>query len=93
MSRSLRNKRSLTDKINSNVVETNEQVVKKRKHLTVKSDSNDETLDSEWYPPNWKTTVENVRKMRKDNIAPVDDMGCDKAADSNESPEVCRLLK
>lgn len=92
MSRSLRNKRSLTDKINSNVVETKERVVKKRKHLTIKSDSNDETSNSEWNPPNWKMTVENIRQMRKDNIAPVDDMGCDKAADLNESPEVCRLL-
>lgn len=92
MSRSLRNKRSLTDKINSNVVETKERVVKKRKYLTIKSDSNDETSNSEWNPPNWKMTVENIRQMRKDNIAPVDDMGCDKAADLNESPEVCRLL-
>lgn len=93
MSKSLRNKRSLSDKIDSNVVRTDENVVKKRKHLTIKTDSNDETSNSEWNPPNWKMTVENIRKMRKDNIAPVDDMGCDKVADSKESPEVCRLLK
>lgn len=92
MSRSLRNKRTLTDKINSNAVETNERVVKKRKHLTIKTDSNEETSNPEWNPPDWKSTVENIRKMRKDTVAPVDDMGCDKAADLNESPEVCTHL-
>lgn len=88
MSRSLRNKRSLTSKINSNKVENNEQVVKKRKHLTIKSDINEETSNCDWKPLNWKNTLEDIRKMRKDVIAPVDDMGCDQAADLNESPEV-----
>jgi len=87
MSRSSMNKRSLTNKIDSNKVERDQNVVKKRKHLTVKSD--DETSSSNWKPPDWETTIQNIRKMRKDIVAPVDDMGCDQAADMNESPEVC----
>lgn len=89
---SLRNKRSLTDKIDSNGEQSNAQGVKKRKHLTIKSDSNKETASVDWSPANWKKTVENIRKMRKDMVAPVDDMGCDQAADLNESPEVCIFI-
>lgn len=86
---SLRNKRSLTDKIDSNKDEKNAKVVKKRKHLTIKSSSADEeALHSVWSPTDWKKTLENIRKMRKDVVAPVDDMGCDQAADLNEPPEV-----
>jgi len=85
---SLRIKRSLTDKIGSNKVENNAQVAKRRKHLTIKSDTNENTSNSDWKPPNWEKTLDNIRKMRKDNVAPVDNMGCDQAADLNESPEV-----
>lgn len=86
---SLKNKRSLTDRISSNRVENNAQVIKKRKHLTVKSDTNEITSNSDWKPPNWEETLDNIRKMRKDIVAPVDNMGCDQAADLNEPPEVC----
>lgn len=95
MSMSLRNKRSLTDKIDSNKSENAEKFVKKRKHLTVKSTTtnNGETSSTDvWSPPDWKQTVENIRKMRKDVVAPVDEMGCDQAADTNESPEVYLFL-
>ncbi|XP_022173633.1 endonuclease III-like protein 1 [Myzus persicae] len=87
---SLKNKRSLTDRISSNRVENNAQVIKKRKHLTVKSDTNEITSNSDWKPPNWEETLDNIRKMRKDIVAPVDNMGCDQAADLNEPPEVIR---
>lgn len=86
---SLKNKRSLTEKISSNKDEIKVPVVKKRRHLTVKSDINKKTSDSNnWNPPHWNQTLENIRKMRKDVVAPVDDMGCDQAADLNESPKV-----
>lgn len=88
MLKSLRNKRSLTDKIDSNKVGNNDQVVKKRKHLTIKSDTNEITSNSNWKPPNWEKTLDDIRKMRKDIVAPVDNMGCDQAADLNEPPEV-----
>lgn len=87
---SLRNKRSLTDKIVSNGVGNNAQVIKKRKHLTIKSDTNEITSISDWKPPNWVKTLDNIRKMRKEVVAPVDNMGCDQAADINEPPEVIR---
>jgi len=90
MLKSLRNKRSLTDKIGSNKVENNVQVAKKRKHLSIKSDTNEKTTNSDWKPPNWEKTLDNIRKMRKEIVAPVDNMGCDQAADLNESPEVIR---
>jgi len=80
-----RNKRSLTNKIDSNKVDHNDETVKKRKHLTITSD----TSNSDWKPPDWEKTLRNIRKMRKDIVAPVDDMGCDRAADMSESPEVC----
>lgn len=87
----LRNKRSLTNKIDSNKIENNQQVDKKRKYLSIKSNANgeDENESIGWNPPNWIETLENIRKMRKDVIAPVDEMGCDKTADLNEPPEVC----
>lgn len=85
---SSRNKRSLTDKIDSNGEKTNAQVTKKRKHLTIQSGTNKEISNVGWYPANWQKTLENIRKMRKDIVAPVDDMGCDQAADLNERPEV-----
>lgn len=87
MSRPSRNKHSLTDKIDSNRVDDNEPVGKKRRHLSIKSD--DDTSNSNWKPPYWEKTLQNIREMRKDVVAPVDDMGCDQAADMNESPEVC----
>lgn len=95
MSILLKNKRSLTDKIDSNKLENIEKVVKKRKHLTVKSTTTnkEKSSSSDWNPPNWKQTIENIRIMRKDVIAPVDEMGCDQAADLNESPEVCIINK
>ncbi|VVC40096.1 DNA glycosylase,Endonuclease III-like protein 1,Helix-hairpin-helix motif,Endonuclease III-like [Cinara cedri] len=85
-------KRSLTDKIDSNKSENIEKLVKKRKHLTVKSTTTDEEEKSNsfWNPPNWKQTIENIRKMRKDVVAPVDEMGCDQVADLSKSPEVIR---
>lgn len=92
MAMSLKNKkRSLTNKIDSNKSENVEKAFKKRKHLTIKSTTSEEeeTSNFVWNPPNWKETIENIRKMRQDVVAPVDEMGCDQAADLNESPEVC----
>lgn len=78
----------MTSNIDSNKLENNNLVVKKRKHLAIQSNAAPETLDSDWHPPNWTKTLEAIRKMRKEFVAPVDDMGCDQAANSDESPEV-----
>lgn len=88
--KSQKNKCSLTTRIDSNKLE-NGLINKKRKHLTIQSDTNTETIDCNWNPPNWNKTLEAIRQMRKDIVAPVDDMGCDQAADSNIPPEVYKL--
>lgn len=33
---------------------------------------------SKWEPKNWQIVLENIKKMRSSNDAPVDTMGCDK---------------
>jgi hypothetical protein len=44
-----------------------------------------------WEPANWQEQFELIRKMRNENNAPVDTMGCDAIAsiDPNLTPEVC----
>lgn len=43
-----------------------------------------------WEPANWQEQFELIRKMRNENNAPVDTMGCDAIAsiDPNLTPEV-----
>ena len=41
-----------------------------------------------WEPKNWKSTLEYIKEMRKNNPAPVDTMGCDKCSDENASEKV-----
>lgn len=91
VTRMTNNKRSssLTEKIDSN-----RAAGKKRKHLTIVSDAaaaddGETTPDAGWSPPDWMATVDRIRKMREDVVAPVDEMGCDQAADLTEPPEVC----
>lgn len=64
-----------------------------------KSQSRERETDSEnvkdekrsrWMPPNWEVILENIREMRKNNTAPVDEMGCHKCADPDASPSVSR---
>lgn len=45
---------------------------------------------SSWMPANWKSTLENIKEMRKHKTAPVDEMGCHKCADPNASDAVFR---
>lgn len=92
MSKTRKDVQSLSDKIDSNKPEGRSPVVKKRRHLTVKSDSNGDTAATQWNPPNWNETLEAIRKMRRDFVAPVDNMGCDQAADTNEPPEVWIII-
>ena len=42
----------------------------------------------QWEPARWRDQLVNIREMRKNRDAPVDSQGCEKAADSNEAPEV-----
>ncbi|KAL5290553.1 NTHL1 family protein [Megaselia abdita] len=44
----------------------------------------------DWEPPNWKTVLENIRKMRVEKDAPVDTMGCHKCADEDADDKTRR---
>lgn len=44
-----------------------------------------------WEPTNWQLMLENIRKMRANDKAPVDSMGCHKCADENADEKVCTL--
>lgn len=43
-----------------------------------------------WMPKNWEAILGNIREMRKDESAPVDEMGCHKCADTNVSKPIFR---
>lgn len=43
-----------------------------------------------WMPQNWELMLENIRKMRSNETAPVDSMGCHKCSDPNADPKVAR---
>lgn len=69
----------------------NEDLIKKRneegQNEKLKKDSGN---GSSWMPANWKSTLENIKEMRKHKTAPVDEMGCHKCADPNASDAVFR---
>lgn len=41
-----------------------------------------------WEPTNWREQLANIHEMRKSRDAPVDSQGCEKTADTSQSPEV-----
>ena len=41
-----------------------------------------------WEPSNWREQLANIHEMRKSRDAPVDSQGCEKTADTSQSPEV-----
>jgi hypothetical protein len=46
---------------------------------------------SAWFPNNWKNHLDNIKKMRKNRTAPVDEMGCHKCADELANEKVFRF--
>ncbi|XP_037823794.1 endonuclease III-like protein 1 [Lucilia sericata] len=52
-----------------------------------------ESSDEIWQPANWQTILENIRKMRTKDSAPVDTMGCHKCADENADEKTQRFHK
>ncbi|XP_066496990.1 endonuclease III-like protein 1 isoform X2 [Tiliqua scincoides] len=50
----------------------------------------DETKKQKWEPPNWEQQLANIREMRAERDAPVDQMGAEKCFDSSAPPEVRR---
>ncbi|CAM5142678.1 unnamed protein product [Eretmochelys imbricata] len=43
-----------------------------------------------WEPGNWKQQLDNIREMRRNKDAPVDQMGAEKCFDTSAPPEVMR---
>ena len=60
-----------------------------KRSATGKDNSTRQTDEAvQWEPARWREQLVNIREMRKNRDAPVDSQGCEKAADSNEAPEV-----
>ena len=41
-----------------------------------------------WEPLDWQEVLANLKEMRKEQNAPVDSQGCERASDPNEKPQV-----
>lgn len=57
---------------------------------TINTDSVTNSTES-WEPKNWKEILENIRKMRVNEDAPVDSVGCERSYDENASPKLMRF--
>lgn len=90
MSTKLGTKRTLSSKIDANKDEIVANKSKKsRKHLPIEFNSDVKKEGCpKWEPSNWQQVIDQIRVMRKEYTAAVDNMGCDQAADKNEEPEV-----
>ncbi|XP_053673320.1 endonuclease III-like protein 1 [Anopheles nili] len=56
----------------------------KRELVDGEDDLND-VKEQKWEPENWRQMMENIRKMRLENLAPVDTMGCDQFSQDTEN--------
>lgn len=85
-------------RVNTN---SKEEVIVKSKYFKDKDESESPTTvkeneqgnhhdstNSKWMPPNWEQVLENIRKMREKEDAPVDTMGCHKCHDDKEDAKV-----
>ncbi|XP_054719874.1 endonuclease III-like protein 1 isoform X2 [Uloborus diversus] len=71
-------------------VKSETNVVKSEKEAkTIKREVAD-IEDAAWEPDNWKEVWENILKMRKMYVAPVDSLGCEECPDKGVTPEVHR---
>uniref|UniRef100_A0A182R3N6 Endonuclease III homolog n=1 Tax=Anopheles funestus TaxID=62324 RepID=A0A182R3N6_ANOFN len=49
--------------------------------------------ETKWEPKNWRQMMENIREMRRANLAPVDTMGCDQFTQNTETVLPDRLKR
>lgn len=83
------------DEKHSKIVKTK---LKKRSPIKIKCDDDVKEIENEpssknngnWMPKNWEALLKNIREMRKDESAPVDEMGCHKCADTDASKPIFR---
>lgn len=50
------------------------------------------SVETNWEPTNWKLILDNIRRMRSTDKAPVDTMGCHKCADENADEKVIKVF-
>lgn len=72
-----------------------QSVIQKTDDNQQKSDQNIKTtvdgILPTWQPSNWEQQLDNIREMRKNQTAPVDNMGCHKCADDEASGPIFRF--
>uniref|UniRef100_A0A182VX52 Endonuclease III homolog n=1 Tax=Anopheles minimus TaxID=112268 RepID=A0A182VX52_9DIPT len=58
-------------------------------------DRDDATIakETKWEPENWRQMMENIRQIRRTNLAPVDTMGCDQFTQDTENAIPDRLKR
>ncbi|GIY04535.1 hypothetical protein CEXT_583291 [Caerostris extrusa] len=47
-------------------------------------------IEDIWQPENWREVLDNILKMRKQHVAPVDSLGCEECPEKDAQPEVFR---
>ncbi|KAG2456194.1 NTH protein, partial [Polypterus senegalus] len=63
----------------------------RRRGLVIEYESDSiDPKTSRWEPQSWERQLENIREMRKNKDAPVDQMGADKCFDRDATPKVMR---
>ncbi|XP_035204420.1 endonuclease III-like protein 1 isoform X2 [Stegodyphus dumicola] len=69
------------------------KISKIKKEIKVENSENQvlaDIEDSAWEPSNWKLVLDNILKMRKMYVAPVDSLGCEECPEEGATPEVFR---
>ncbi|GFR22256.1 hypothetical protein TNCT_12052 [Trichonephila clavata] len=64
--------------------------VKTEKAIKLKANQTVTDIEDGWEPENWRAVLDNILKMRKMYIAPVDSLGCEECPEKDIEPEVFR---
>ncbi|XP_015922065.2 endonuclease III-like protein 1 isoform X2 [Parasteatoda tepidariorum] len=64
--------------------------VKPEKAIKKEPESVSDIEDGVWKPENWRQVLDNILKMRKMYVAPVDSLGCEECPEEGVLPEVFR---
>ncbi|GFS28735.1 hypothetical protein NPIL_208531 [Nephila pilipes] len=64
--------------------------VKTEKAIKLKTNQAVTDIEDGWEPENWREVLDNILKMRKMYVAPVDSLGCEECPEKGIKPEVFR---
>ncbi|GFY41738.1 hypothetical protein TNIN_314221 [Trichonephila inaurata madagascariensis] len=64
--------------------------VKIEKAIKLKANQTVTDIEDGWEPENWRVVLDNILKMRKMYVAPVDSLGCEECPEKDIEPEVFR---